>query len=63
MSLSDGLKLEASKDGFVCLYCFATASDVSGAHAKNSTDDGQDLPSMNAINSPFVPNGDFQWVI
>ena len=46
----------------MCLYCFATTSDVSGAHAKNSTDDGQDLSStMNAVISPFVPDGDFQW--
>ena len=46
----------------MCPHCFATTSDVSGAHANNSTDNGQDPPSaVNAVNSPFVPNGDFQW--
>ena len=33
MPLSDGLRLGASKDGFVCPHWSAAALDTSGAHA------------------------------
>lgn len=44
------------------LFCYYCTSDASDTYANNSTDDGQDLPcTINVENSPFVPNGDFQW--
>ena len=40
ITLSEGLRPGASKDGLVCPHCFAAASDVSGVHADNFTNGG-----------------------
>ena len=61
MPLSEGLRLGASKDGFVCPHCSAAASDVSDVHADNFTNGVQDLLSTVNAEKCFTPSGDFQW--
>ena len=62
LSLSDGLLVGASENGFVCPHCSADAVDIPGTSASDQVPDGCDSPPILINSIPhFDPCVDFQW--